>query len=83
MKYKIPTNLTYELLSNFHIDGWVRCGGIPCSDCILSIQDAAAIDSFRCTLDRESIPSTAILNRLVKYTVLTKAEALDLLIMER
>ena len=77
-EYKVPENLGYELLSGLHETGWVRCGGIPCSDCIL--QQDGQPDHLHCSLDREAALPTEIMERLVACEVITKVQALDLIL---
>lgn len=70
MKYKVPTNVNYKSLRNpYHKDS--GCEGIPCSECILKYD-------YYCGFDY-NIP-TMILERLIEYKVITKAEAMDLML---
>ena len=84
MKYEIPPKLTYRLLSDTTnaattIDiltamSRVGCFSIKCDTCVLNLFE----EGSSCGLLRGL--STDILDRLVEHDVITKTEALDLLL---
>lgn len=80
-KYKIPDRLSYEILAVLHTgDTYISCGGIPCFDCVLSVYDEVALDDYRCTVGERASPPKVILDRLVSYKIISKVEAMDLML---
>ena len=82
MKYIIPSGVNYTSLLQGILNerpiAW-ECVRIDCTECIF--EEATDI-SWTCP--RLGLPVTAsAIERLVEYNVITKAEGLDLLLLER
>ena len=84
MKYEIPTNLDYAMLATnknpsrrltIETYDWIGCNDIKsCIDCVLSSR------GLTCPLTKEYTYSEETLNRLIEYKVITKVQALDLML---
>ena len=85
MKYKIPTNLDYTMLASpeplpdrqsARVYTTIGCKDITsCKNCVL------CNPSRRCSLIQDEPYAEEVLNRLVEYKVITKVQALDLLLI--
>ena len=84
--YKIPNNLTHKSLRSYlsRSTNWViGCGEIMCASCILGVVSAVRPRPARCCSINvgDKLPQE-VLERLILAKLITKAEALDLLLEE-
>ena len=77
MSYKIPKGINHRVLTEGHMGARWECE--DCGPCILSDRTETNWTCFRLT----SKISSDILERLVEYNVITKVEAMDLMLVGR
>ena len=84
MRYRVPTNLDHTILRTSPIvkghENYVTLGCreiLSCSDCVLYL----GVNGNTCAYLNGGF--RGILERLIEYEVITKAQALDLILMER
>lgn len=78
--YRIPKNLDYAILSNKDIDMGPSCA-LPCHSCILWEVHSTISPYGECRFISR-LYGPVVLERLVKRKVITKAQALDLMLAE-